>query len=575
MVCSAQYFDGLSSASIPVVLRIEQDYLRIEGTGIKKYWAVSALDISEKLGNTPRIIRHSTEGFCEVTDLEALATMLHASGTRDRWIDKMQHSFRGAVFSLFLILAFFGVSYQYGLPVLAKSIAMSLPVSSIKMLDAGALDSLDKMFLSPSALPLDRQRAISDGFAKLISPQDKDSYHLVFRKSPAIGPNAFALPSGTIVLLDELVALSDNDEEIYGVLGHELGHVQKRHGVRMLLQTSIVGLAMTWWLGDVSSILAAAPATLIGAKYSRDMEREADRIGFGVLSEAGYDPRGFVTMFGKLQQAAGVNDNGAFPYLRSHPLTTERIADMHSRLPLGVAVSSVPHDMEQAMVSARARVLSQSQVDSLRAWTQLPQSLPAQATPAQKAGSLYAAALAHQMLREPAQARQQWQALQTLTASHTAAARLTRLLGADLQAARGEYAQLVQGLQPSSMVAQWPRPELVTVAQALAHLPDHPATASVLQQLRQQVQTTPHDAQAWNLLGTLQAAQGQKLASLRAEGEAQLVRMDLQGALDRFRAAQDVARSGQHKPGDHIEASIVDTRVRQIQEQLRELQKER
>lgn len=336
MVCSAQYFDGFSSASVPVVLRIEQGYLRIEGTGIKKYWAVSALDISEKLGNTPRIIRHATEGFCEVTDLEALATMLHASGTRDRWIDKMQHSFRGAVFSLFLILAFFGVSYQYGLPVLAKSIAMSLPVSSIKMLDAGALDSLDKMFLSPSALPLARQRAISDGFAKLISPQDKDSYHLVFRKSPAIGPNAFALPSGTIVLLDELVALSDNDEEIYGVLGHELGHVQKRHGVRMLLQTSIVGLAMTWWLGDVSSILAAAPATLIGAKYSRDMEREADAYGLDLLSRNHISSCQLGRLLKKLEahfahqlpknkEKDNAALNQAADYLSSHPATPERI----------------------------------------------------------------------------------------------------------------------------------------------------------------------------------------------------------------------------------------------------------
>ena len=99
--------------------------------------------------------------------------------------------------------------------------------------------------------------------------------------------------------------------------------------------------------------------------------------------------------------------------------------------------------------------------------------------------------------------------------------------------------------------------------------------ASAVQQLRLQVQNTPHDAQAWNLLGTLLAAQGQKLASLRAEGEAQLVRMDLQGAQDRFRAAQDVARLGPLQAGDHIEASIVDTRVREIQEQMREMQKER
>ena len=400
--------------------------------------------------------------------------------------------------------------------------------------------------------------------------------------------NAFALPGGYLGVHLGLIAVVTSRDELASVLAHELSHVTQRHIARSM---EAQGRMTPWVIGSLilgalaaSKSPQATQALVVGGQaaaiqnqlsYSRDMEREADRIGFGVLSEAGYDPRGFVAMFGKLQQAAGLNDSGAYPYLRSHPLTTERIADMHSRLPLGAAISSVQQDMEQAMVSARARVLSQSQVDSLRAWTQLPVSLPAQATPAQKAGSLYAATLAHQLLREPERARQQWQALQTVTANHMAAARLTRLLGAELQAAAGQYAQVVQGTQPSLMVAQWPRPELVTVAQALAHVPQHPAVASAMQQLRLQVQNTPHDAQVWNLLGTLLAGQGQKLASLRAEGEAQLVRMDLQGALDRFRAAQDVARASQLKPGDHIEASIVDTRVREIQEQLREMQKER
>ena len=400
--------------------------------------------------------------------------------------------------------------------------------------------------------------------------------------------NAFALPGGYLGVHLGLIAVVTSRDELASVLAHELSHVTQRHIARSM---EAQGRMTPWVIGSLilgalaaSKSPQATQALVVGGQaaaiqnqlsYSRDMEREADRIGFGVLSEAGYDPRGFVAMFGKLQQAAGLNDSGAYPYLRSHPLTTERIADMHSRLPLGAVISSVQQDMEQAMVSARARVLSQSQVDSLRAWTQLPVSLPAQATPAQKAGSLYAATLAHQLLREPERARQQWQALQTVTANHMAAARLTRLLGAELQAAAGQYAQVVQGTQPSLMVAQWPRPELVTVAQALAHLPQHPAVASAMQQLRLQVQNTPHDAQVWNLLGTLLAGQGQKLASLRAEGEAQLVRMDLQGALDRFRAAQDVARASQLKPGDHIEASIVDTRVREIQEQLREMQKER
>ena len=60
-------------------------------------------------------------------------------------------------------------------------------------------------------------------------------------------------------------------------------------------------------------------------------KREADRIGYNVMTQAGYQPQGFVSMFEKLQQSSRLNDNGAYPYLRSHPLTTERIADMQSR----------------------------------------------------------------------------------------------------------------------------------------------------------------------------------------------------------------------------------------------------
>ena len=400
--------------------------------------------------------------------------------------------------------------------------------------------------------------------------------------------NAFALPGGYLGVHLGLIAVVSSRDELASVLAHELSHVTQRHIARqfeaqgrltpMVIGSLILGALAASKSPQATQALivggqAAAIQTQLG--YSREMEREADRIGFGVLSEAGYDPRGFVTMFSKLQQAAGVNDTGAFPYLRSHPLTTERMADMQSRIPLGTSASGGPHDFEQAMLSGRARVLSQSQVDPLRAWTQLPLNQSAQATPAQQAGSLYAATLAHMLLREPQQARAQWQKLLALTAPHSAAARLSRLLGAELLAAQGDHAQVVQSLQPSSMLARWPRPELVAVAQALAHLPGHPATGAVVQQLRLQVQNTPHDAQTWNLLASLLAGQGQRIASLRAEGEAQLVRMDWPGALDRFRAAQDAARQGRLQAGEHIEASIIDTRVREVQALLREMQLER
>ena len=398
--------------------------------------------------------------------------------------------------------------------------------------------------------------------------------------------NAFALPGGYLGVHLGLIAVVGSRDELASVLAHELSHVTQRHIARSLeaqgrMAPMVLGSLILGALA-ASKNPQATQALIVGSQaasmqsqlsYSRDMEREADRVGFGVHAQAGYDPQGFVGMFNKLQQAAGLNDSGAFPYLRSHPLTTERIADMQSRLPLGSRASAAGPDLVQAMASARARVLSQSQVDQLRAWTELPSSLPAQATTAQRAGSLYAAALAWQRLQAPEAAQRAWQALVPLTQGHAEAARWARLLGLELQAARGEHAQVVQALSTGGPKARWARPELVALAQSLLHLPGHPATQTAIEQLRLRVQSP--DPQAWTLMASLLAAQGQPLAALRAEGEAQLARLDLPGALDRFRAAQEAARRGPLQPGEHIEASIVDTRVRDITAQLRQQTQER
>ena len=421
-----------------------------------------------------------------------------------------------------------------------------------------------------------------------LSPElrERFAWRILLGKDRSI--NAFALPGGYLGVHLGLIAAVTSRDELASVLAHELSHVTQRHIARqieaqgrmtpLVIGSLILGaLAASKSPQGTQALIVGGQAAALQSQlsYSRDMEREADRVGFGVLSEAGYDPRGFVTMFGKLQQAAGLNDNGAFPYLRSHPLTTERIADMQSRLPLTAGTGVPLQDMELAMISARARVLSQSQVDKLQAWVRLPENLATQATAAQRAGSLYAAALSHMLLREPEAARQQWLRLQTLTAQDPVSARLSRLLGAELQASRGEYAALLQGLQPSVVTSRWPRPEMMAMAQALVHLPQHPSMPAVLQQLRWLVQDTAYDGQAWQVLAGLLNAKGQALPALRAEGEAQLVRMDLTGALDRFRAAQDVARRGPLQAGEHIEASIVDSRINMIQAQLREMQKER
>jgi predicted Zn-dependent protease len=320
--------------------------------------------------------------------------------------------------------------------------------------------------------------------------------------------------------------------------------------------------------------------------FSRDMEREADRIGYGVMSEAGFDTLGFVTMFGKLQQAAGLNDSGSFPYLRSHPLSSERMADMQSRQQLQTPrPANLESDLIQAMMSSRARVLAQPGVDALRAWaTEAADIHIDKQVLTKRMGVLYGAALSWMQLRDMAQARALIPRMRQAAGGHVNALRLIRLFESELSFKEDDMRGAVRALSATANQASklWPRPELITLAQASSRL--HSTSTSVetsqllansISALQALVLQTPQDAQAWQVLATALAAQGRPLASLRAEGEVQIARMDFGAAVDRFRAAQDASRKGPAQMGDHIEASIVDARLRFAQGVLREQMLER
>ncbi|HSN79380.1 MAG TPA: M48 family metalloprotease [Rhodoferax sp.] len=408
--------------------------------------------------------------------------------------------------------------------------------------------------------------------------------------------NAFALPGGYFGLHLGLLAVVSSRDELASVLGHELSHVTQRHISRLISKT---GQQTPWMIGAmILGALAASKspeagnALIVGGQalaaqnqlnFSRDMEREADRVGFGVMTQAGFEAQGFVGMFDKLQQAARLNDTGAYPYLRSHPLTTERMADMQSRLPLGAphSVDVVP-GMTHAMLTARARVLSNSGIDALRGWQARADDawLVNQAT-AQQAGTLYGAAMAASRMRDVAQARKQWERLQKVAAQEPEAARQARWLGVEIElAARDRSRPQVLalggsiGLDPVSpvAVAQLRRPELLLQAGVAMQAGQNWAMDRVTQSLQVWLVSQPQDALAWQWLASLYAAQNQSLRALRAEAEARVAQMDYAGALDRLKAAQDRLRAASVSgtPEDHIEASIIDTRRRQIEALLKE-----
>jgi predicted Zn-dependent protease len=308
------------------------------------------------------------------------------------------------------------------------------------------------------------------------------------------------------------------------------------------------------------------------------MEREADRIGYGVMTQAGFAPEGFVSMFGKLEAASRLNDNGDWPYLRSHPLTTERMADMQQRqqnLPRG---TPPPPDLEALMMAARARVESRPGVDMLRTWAKQPEQPGfAQQPLATRAGALYAAAIAGAELRDLPRAQALAAQLAQAVAGDARAARQARLLQAELalQAGQNESAlQWLAPLRPDSDAApqsQSGRAALLMRAQAQIHGGQAAEAASALQPW---LSDHPRDAGAWQALAQAWAAQGQTLRQLRAEGEVQMAHMDYAGAVDRWRAAQDFTRQQPSGSVDLIDASIVDARLREGRELLKQQQKD-
>jgi Zn-dependent protease with chaperone function len=348
---NATYFDGQTTRRHPVILMMHKRVLAIKGEGIRRSARVSQLDISERLQHAPRILRFADGGFIEAQD-PLLDKMLRKNGYRDPWVVRWQQNWLLSLFALIAVLAALVAGYQWGLPWAADRVAQHLPASLERKIGEQGLALVDKTWMEPSRLDAAEQARLRKRFAALVQPRgEKTAYRLAFRDS-RIGPNAFALPNGVIVLTDQLVKLSNNDDAILGVLAHELGHLQRRHVMRRLLQAFGVGVVVNLMVGDVSSALAAAPTFLIDQKYSRDFEREADRYAIDMMQANGVPLSPMADLFEKMHPVQAVakeehddeeEEEEAPPprrtsargkavpdYFSSHPSDEERIARLRA-----------------------------------------------------------------------------------------------------------------------------------------------------------------------------------------------------------------------------------------------------
>lgn len=322
---AAHYFDGQTSRLYHVTLGVADDCVVLAGD-IERTAPLSDMRVSERSSHAARKVTFPDGAYLEVNgavDKAALLDLLHATGYRDSRTVRWQQSWRGALLALVGAIVVLLLAYIFVLPKASDWLARALPVSMERKLGQGMLDFLDQHVFLPSTLSVARQQDLAEHFRRLAMPDnDSASHRIVFRKSK-IGPNAFALPSGDIVMTDEMVRLLPDDDAVMGVLAHEMGHLHERHLTRRIIQGSAVAAAATLLFGDVSALISAAPTMLLDLKYSRDIENEADAYAIAVFQKNGIALEHLAAVFIELDK---LERGMPSPYLSSHPSSKERIA---------------------------------------------------------------------------------------------------------------------------------------------------------------------------------------------------------------------------------------------------------
>jgi predicted Zn-dependent protease len=331
-IVEASYFDGRSSRLYRVTLRVENGVAQVRGEA-ERDSALGELRVSERSRHALRKVTFPDGAYLEIRDLAGIEAMLHRTGHSDSWVVRIQQSWRGALAAAVATVAVLGLGYVYLLPVAADRLARAMPPSMERKLGQGVLGVLDQHMFKPSRFSDQRMEELERRFKQLAPPQQDGApaWRLAFRQS-RYGPNAFALPSGDIVLTDEMVRLLKDDDAVMGVLAHELGHVHQHHITRRIIQGSVVTAGAALLFGDISSLLTTAPAALLDMKYSRDAERDADDYAIALMKRNGIPLEHLVLVFERLDKLEQEHGGQAAAYLSSHPAGAERIARVRAAM---------------------------------------------------------------------------------------------------------------------------------------------------------------------------------------------------------------------------------------------------
>jgi len=327
------YYDGRGSRQCEVLITFDGTKLHVAGEDIDLSFPLSEVRLSPPLGTIRRSLYLPNGGKCEVEDGALTSALAHTGRSAFyRTLHRWEKSLKMAVIALGIAILILWGFMRYGIPILAREAAYAIPPQTERVLGRESLEVLDRLILEPTKLPEERRLELQMLFDGVISDFTAEDYRLELRSAPGLAPNAFALPSGIVVLTDELVALTQNKEELAAVIAHEAGHINYRHALRQTLQKSATGLIIASLTGDIlssTSLAAALPTVLAEARFSRDLEREADDVAIGYLKRHDISVYRFADILIRLEK----NHTSKEPsppslwerLFSTHPTTTDRL----------------------------------------------------------------------------------------------------------------------------------------------------------------------------------------------------------------------------------------------------------
>ncbi|SON58194.1 Metalloprotease LoiP precursor [Hartmannibacter diazotrophicus] len=334
-IARGDWYPANANRSVPSVLRRDDDCLRILASADDRLLAVALLDriaISDRVGTIARHLRFPDESLFETRDNDAIDRILAVTRPNQGLVHAFEAFRPRLLFVAAAALLLIGAVYRLALPLLVEAAIVVTPPAVPDIMSATTIASLDRTVLAPSRLPEDRRTEITRAFSALAAHSDGEvqRFSLLYRDGGVIGANAFALPDGSIILTDQLVALANGDDEMtLGVLAHEIGHVELKHSLRQLYRAAGTYGMIMLMAGDVGSgveDLLFQGGGLMALSYSRQAEAEADHRSVELMAAAGKDPRAIGRFFALIASRYG--DKAGTSLLGTHPGTADRQRDI-------------------------------------------------------------------------------------------------------------------------------------------------------------------------------------------------------------------------------------------------------